>query len=144
MPRTLDDMTPEDVKPDPQPGEAWLVEFEGRRYEAVYWYSPIYAHWAFVEDREGLKTVESLEADPVSRLVPKQAPSRPARLVTTEDYLKAPVGTIVGDYLARPAGKAEVMWQKLENGRWWKVGGSHYADMAGESRAIIRWGDVSR
>ena len=60
---------PEDVKPDPQPGEAWLIEYEGQRYEAVYWYSPIYAHWAFVENREGLKTVESPEATPVSRLL---------------------------------------------------------------------------
>ena len=60
---------PEGVKPDPQPGEAWLIEYEGKRYEAVYWYSPIYAHWAFVESREGLKTVESPEATPVSRLV---------------------------------------------------------------------------
>lgn len=62
----------EDVKPDPQPGEAWLIEYEGRRYEAVYWYSPIYAHWDFVESREGLKTVESPEATPVSRLVPER------------------------------------------------------------------------
>lgn len=64
-----------DVKPDPQPGEAWLIEYEGKRYEAVYWYSPIYAHWAFVEGREGLKTVESPEATPVSRLVPEQVQS---------------------------------------------------------------------
>ena len=60
---------PEDVKPDPQPGEAWLIEYEGKRYEAVYWYSPIYAHWSFVEGREDIKTVESPEATPVSRLV---------------------------------------------------------------------------
>lgn len=57
---------------DPQPGEAWLIEYEGKRYEAVYWYSPLYAHWSFVEGREGLKTVESPEATPVSRLVPER------------------------------------------------------------------------
>ena len=62
---------PEDVKPDPQPGEAWLIEYEGKRYEAVYWYSPLYAHWSFVVNREGLYTVESPEATPVSRLVPE-------------------------------------------------------------------------
>lgn len=57
---------------EPQPGEAWLIEYQGKRYEAVYWYSPIYAHWAFVENRErGLKTVESPEATPVSRLLPE-------------------------------------------------------------------------
>ena len=61
----------EDAKPDPQPGEAWLIEYEGKRYEAVYWYSPLYAHWSFVVNREGLYTVESPEATPVSRLVPE-------------------------------------------------------------------------
>lgn len=72
MTRALADMTPEDVNPDPQPGEAWLIKYKGEFYQAVYWYSPLYAHWAFVENREGLKTVESPEATPVSRLVPKR------------------------------------------------------------------------
>lgn len=61
---------PEDVKPDPQPGEAWLIEYEGQRYEAVYWYSPLYAHWVFAKDREGAFSIESHEATPVSRLTP--------------------------------------------------------------------------
>ena len=63
---------PEYVKPDPQPGEAWLIEYEGKRYEAVYWYSPLYAHWSFVANREVLNSVESPEATPVSRLVPEK------------------------------------------------------------------------
>ena len=65
---SIDVPRPEDVS-DPQPGEAWLVNYKGTHYEAVYWYSPLYAHWAFVENRDrGLKTVESPEATPVSRL----------------------------------------------------------------------------
>lgn len=63
----------EDVKPDPQPGEAWLIEYEGNRYEAVCWYSPLYAHWSFVYNREGTVSIESHEATPVSRLVPEEA-----------------------------------------------------------------------
>lgn len=74
------------TQPKPQPGEAWLIEYEGKRYEAVYWYSPIYAHWAFVEDREGLKTVESPEATPVSRLFPESTPDMPK---TEVDYRSA-------------------------------------------------------
>lgn len=61
---------PEDV-PEPEPGQAWLIEYEGKRYEAVYWHSPIYAHWSFTTSREGLTTIDSYEASPVSRLVPE-------------------------------------------------------------------------
>lgn len=71
---------------EPQPGEAWLIEYEGKRYEAVYWYSPIYAHWAFVETREGLKTVESPEATPISRLFPESTLDVPK---TEVDYRRA-------------------------------------------------------
>lgn len=61
---------PEDV-PDPQPGEAWLVTYKGTHYEALYWYSPIYAHWTLAPNREGLTTIESHEATPMHRLVPE-------------------------------------------------------------------------
>lgn len=68
---TPDPPRPEDAKLDPQPGEAWLIEYEGGYYDAVYWHSPIYAHayWALATSREGLKTVESGEAKALRRLV---------------------------------------------------------------------------
>jgi hypothetical protein len=61
---------PEDV-PEPEPGQAWLIDYKGTRYEAVYWYSPLHAHWSFTASREGLTTIDSYEATPVSRLVPE-------------------------------------------------------------------------
>lgn len=67
-------------------------------------------------------------------------PKHPAFLRTEDEYEGAPVGTIVGDYLAPAPGKTEVLWQKLEDGLWWLVGGEHHARMPGEARPVIRWG----
>ena len=69
-----------------------------------------------------------------------EQPEHPKFLHTLEDYEEAPVGTIIGDYLEAAAGKTEVLWQKLEDGYWWRVGGNYYADPNGGSRPVIRWG----
>ena len=129
---------PEDVKPDPQPGEAWLIEYEGKRYEAIYWYSPLYAHWVFVRDREGACSIESHEAAPVSRLVGEAVPSHPAVLVTEEDYENAPEGTIVANDLSDP-------WVKDSMGFWLvcgEGGGEISRLMALSSRRVLRWGET--
>lgn len=57
------------ARPNPKPGEAWLVEWEGEKVEALYYYCPIYANW-IIPKREGYKTIESHEATPLARLVP--------------------------------------------------------------------------
>ena len=64
------DMTPEDV-PEPELGQAWLIDYKGTHYEAVYWYSQLHAHWSFTTSREGLTTINSRDATPVSRLIPE-------------------------------------------------------------------------
>ena len=61
---------PEDA-PEPEPGQAWLIDYKGTHYEAVYWYSPLHAHWSFTTSREGLTTINSRDATPVSRLIPE-------------------------------------------------------------------------
>ena len=132
--------TEEDVKPDPQPGEAWLIEFEGKRYEAIYWYSALYAHWVFVEDREGTVSIESHEAAPVSRLVGEAVLSHPTVLTTEADYENAPEGTIItyGDIVA----------VKIEDGTWKWVGlkqAYNPYDLAAGSGdfapcTVVRWG----
>ncbi|MDD2326288.1 MAG: hypothetical protein PHW63_09865 [Alphaproteobacteria bacterium] len=66
----LDPPRPEDG-PEPEPGQAWLIDYKGTHYEAVYWYSPLHAHWSFTTSREGLTTIDSYDATPVSRLVPE-------------------------------------------------------------------------
>lgn len=124
----------EDVKPDPQPGEAWLIEYRGKRYEAVYSYSEICDYWTFAYD--GLSTVESTEATPVSRLVPERAPSHPTVLTTEADYRNAPEGTIV-------AAEGKEAWTKGEDGSWetWGIisGYNNYV-MADGPRRVLRWG----
>lgn len=65
----------------------------------------------------------------------------PEYLETEEDFQNAPIGTIVGDYLRRAEGKTEVLWQKLEDGRWWHVGANYYARLHGCTRPVLRWGD---
>lgn len=125
---------PEDVKPDPQPGEAWLIEYEGERYEAIYWYSA----WLFVYDWEGTVSIESHEATPVSRLVGEAVPSHPAVLVTEEDYENAPEGTIVASDLSDP-------WVKDSMGFWLvcgEGGGEISRLMALSSRRVLRWGET--
>lgn len=129
---------PEDVKPDPQPGEAWLIEYEGKRYEAIYWYSPLYAHWVFVRDREGACSIESHEATPVSRLARKSTPEHPEVLATQEDYESAPEGTIVANDLSDP-------WVKDSMGFWLvcgEGGGEISRLMALSSRRVLRWGET--
>lgn len=124
----------EDVKPDPQPGEAWLIEYEGERYEAIYWYSA----WLFVYDWEGTVSIESHEATPVSRLVGEAVPSHPAVLVTEEDYENAPEGTIVASDLSDP-------WVKDSMGFWLvcgEGGGEISRLMALSSRRVLRWGET--
>ena len=129
---------PEDVKPEPQPGEAWLIEFEGKRYEAIYWYSPLYAHWVFVKDRESAVSIESHEATPLSRLVEETVPSHPEFLETEEDYESAPEGTIVANDLSDP-------WVKDSMGFWLICGegGSEISRlMALSARRVLRWGET--
>ena len=131
-------LEPEGVKPDPQPGEAWVIEYEGKRYEAIYWYSPLYAHWSFVRNREGTVYIESHEATPVSRLAGEAVPSHPSVLLTEEDYENAPTGTIVaGDY-GDP-------WVKDDLG-FWLVGGGGGSEisrlMVFDARRVLRWGET--
>lgn len=64
----------------------------------------------------------------------------PVVLTTEEDYDGAAEGTLISDYLAPNKKNPEVLWQKLEDGQWWKVGGVHYASMPGETRKVLRWG----
>lgn len=121
---------------DPKPGEAWLIEFEGGYHEAVFWYSPIYAHWAFAEGREGLKTIEASEAKALRRLVPEPAPNRQMVLTTAAEYLNAPAGTVV-------AAEREEAWTKARDGFWETFGiASGYANavMADKARQVLRWG----
>lgn len=120
---------------DPKPGEAWLIEFEGGYHEAVCWYSPIYAHWAFADIREGLKTIESNEAKALRRLVPEPAPEHPEVLTTEEDYKNAPTGTVVAESKSTP-------WMKRVDGLWEHI--RHLerddCDMSARSRRVLRWG----
>ena len=121
---------------DPKPGEAWLIEYEGGYHEAVYWYSPIYAHWALAEGREGLKTIEASEAKALRRLVPEPASEHPAALTTAAEYLNAPPGTVV-------AAEGKEAWTKVKDGFWETFGiASGYANavMADEARQVLRWG----
>ena len=127
-----------DERPEPQPGEAWLIEFEGGYHEAVCWYSPIYAHWAFADSREGLKTIESNEAKALRRLVPEPAPDHPTVLTTEEDYENAPTGTVVAGDHADP-------WVKDYMGFWLacSAGESDTSpEMAGTRRRVLRRGET--
>ena len=123
---------------DPKPGEAWLIEYEGRYYEAIYWYSALYAHWVFVRNREGTVYIESHEATPVSRLVPESTPDHPTELTTEEDYKNAPAGTVVAGDCADP-------WVKHDLG-FWRVCGEGGREinrvMALAARRVLRWGDT--
>lgn len=64
----------------------------------------------------------------------------PEYLYTEQDFNNAPVGTIVNDYLERTPGKCEVLWQKLEDGKWWSIGGNYYTNIHGQKHPVMRWG----